>query len=106
MVDKRGLNSKKYFLILSSLIIFSILASFASAAITVTRPASNTNYSDTVFFNVTYVNGTDFSDARNATFFYNISGTWTKILVNVSCTAAPTAAGTGFCTGILTINVS
>lgn len=56
---------------------------FLNAAISVVLPINNTNvtgaFGPLVVFNVSYINGTDFSDATNATFYYNLSGIWTKI---------------------------
>lgn len=53
---------------------------YASAAITVVNPLSNTNWSNATMFNVTYTNITEFTDATNASFYYNTTPTtWTLI---------------------------
>jgi len=84
-------------------IIFLALLSFTSASRTVVSPASNTNYSAStlVVFNVSYVNGSDFTDAQNATFYYNLSGVWTYIGSTLDCNNGATF---GSCNG--TLNVS
>ena len=54
--------------------------SFASAGITIVAPANFSNHTTSVMFNVSYVNVTDgVTTPLNATFYYNLSGTWTKI---------------------------
>jgi PGF-pre-PGF domain-containing protein len=100
MINKKGLKGKALFLIVSSVILSFVFVSFVSATANVTSPANNTKYSSTAFFNITYINGTDFSDAINATVYYNYSGVWTRI-GNLSCTKS---AGLGYCSGNLTIN--
>ncbi|VVB83122.1 Uncharacterised protein [uncultured archaeon] len=80
---KEGINRKNIFslLIVFLFAIFSI--NFISSAITVVSPANYSNFTGAfgplVFFNVSYINGTDFTDATNVTFYYNLSGAWTKI---------------------------
>ena len=50
----------------------------ALAAITIISPLSGTNHSGlNILFNVTYVNATDYYNAMNATFYVNISGSFT-----------------------------
>ncbi len=91
-------------LLVFSLILFVALSNFASgAAITVVSPASNTNFSGSalVVFNVSYVNGSDYNDALNATFYYNLSGTWTYINFTTDCNNGATFASCN-----RTINIS
>ena len=83
--------------LLAFFIFFSILInlSFINAVITVISPANYTNYSGTsgnIVFNVSYVNGTDFNDAKNVTFYYNLSGTWTVIGSGLACSNGATFA--------------
>lgn len=94
---KKGSMKKKrlrgYFaLLVFSLILFVILSSFAGALINVTSPRNYTNYSNWVLFNVSYTNGTDFTDATNATFYYNLSGVWV-VIRNASVCHAPVGGG-------------
>jgi hypothetical protein len=42
-------------------------------------PPSGSNNSTSIFFNVSYMNGTNITDPRNASFWYNLSGVWTLI---------------------------
>ncbi len=77
-----------FFLILSTLTII-VLSNSVSALITVQSPLNYSNYTGAfgplVNFNVSYTNGTDFTDAKNATFYYNLSGVWTKIGSSTLC---------------------
>ena len=86
--------NKEYFLIIFSLILPLILISSISAAITIVSPASYTNWSGRtlVVFNVSYANGTDYNDALNATFYYNLSGVWTYIGFTTDCNNGATFA--------------
>ena len=94
---KPHIKSNFSLLLLALFIFFYILFSLTSvnAAITVISPANYTNYTSTsgsVVFNVSYVNGTDFNDAKNATFYYNLSGTWTVIGSAANCSNGATFA--------------
>lgn len=91
---------KQKFILGIFLFIFLILIlNFANAAISVTRPMNNTNWSGSAYFNVTYLNSTDFYNATNATFYYNLSGVWT-LLGSVNCSGGVIAA-IGYCNGTL-----
>ena len=68
--------------IFSFLIFISI--GFVSGVIEVRAPLNYTNFTSSATFNVSYTNGTDIVDASNATFYYNLSGTWT-VIGNVTC---------------------
>ncbi|HTY43840.1 MAG TPA: hypothetical protein VMC80_01215, partial [Patescibacteria group bacterium] len=93
------MEGKKFILSIFFLFVLLLIISFSSAAINVTKPISNSNWSGSAMFNVTYVNGTDFTDAKNASFYYNASGVWT-LLGNVSCNVS--GGGTlGYCNGTL-----
>lgn len=82
MENKNKLN--KYFIILSLLL--SILAlNFVSGAVSIVAPGSGTNNTGTITFNVSYVNGTDITTPQNATFYYNLSGTWTSVGIATTC---------------------
>lgn len=89
-------------LLVFSLILFVILSSFAGALINVTSPRNYTNYSNWVLFNVSYTNGTDFTDATNATFYYNLSGVWV-VIRNASVCHAPVGGGVTSCYANLSI---
>lgn len=80
---KKGFS--RYFVLILFLILFIEVTNFANAAITVVAPASNTNHTGTAVFNVSYVNATDITDAVNASFYYNISGSWTLIGSTLVC---------------------
>jgi len=97
---KKGIS---FTFILLFAIIFCI--NFVNSAITVVRPLNYTNFTGAfgplVVFNVSYVNGTDFTDAKNATFYYNLSGTWTKIGSTLDCN---NGAVFGSCNGTLNLS--
>ena len=76
--------------------------SFASGEVSVISPLNYTNHSGAVLFNVSYVNGTDFDDAINASFYYNLSGEWIFIFNSVDCSTAETI---GSCNGIFDVSV-
>jgi hypothetical protein len=86
LIEKRGHSEGKFLLILFG-ILFIFSLEFLSSAITIVSPANSTNFTGAfgplVIFNVTYLNGTDFTDAKNVTFYYNLSGVWTKIASSV-----------------------
>jgi hypothetical protein len=67
------------FLILAISLIAIVLALGESTKIT--SPASGSNYTSisSVLFNVSFINNSDITQPSNASFFLNISGTWTKI---------------------------
>jgi len=73
--------------------------SFVSAAVVVVAPESDTNHSTVAtIFNVTFVNGTDITidgvisqTSINATFFYNLSGTWTFLGNSSTCSVLPSS---------------
>lgn len=93
---RKGFIRKKYLLRIFSLIIFLTLIFSIDAAITIVAPANNTNFTGAFgplrTFNVSYINGTDFTDATNATFYYNLSGIWTKIGSTLICKGAPSGS--------------
>ena len=92
---KSNIKSNFFSLLLLALFIFFyILFSLipVNAAITVISPANYTNNTGTAIFNVSYINGTDFTDAKNATFYYNLSGTWTVIGSTTACSNGATFA--------------
>jgi hypothetical protein len=109
MVDKRGI-------LLFALIVFGVLVSinFVSAAVFVFAPGNNSNNSGTFLFNVSYINNTDIVTPINATFYYNLSGTWTVIgnttptggcdLDNQTCGVSLDT--TGLTSGYFSINVT
>ncbi len=70
------------------------LINIISATITVTSPVSYSNFSGSnlISFNVSYVNGTDFTDSKNATFYYNLSGVWTSIGTASVCSNTATSS--------------
>jgi len=80
---KEGINKKNIFSLLVVGLFLILSINFVSSAITVVSPVNYSNFSGAfgplVFFNVSYINGTDFTDAKNVTFYYNLSGVWTKI---------------------------
>lgn len=90
----------KFFLAVLFLFAIFFIGYVSANTITVVRPANNTNYSGTTVFNVSYVNGTDYSDARNATFYYNLSGVWTYLGFAGACANGATF---GSCNTTLTI---
>jgi PGF-pre-PGF domain-containing protein len=98
-VVKKEVIKKKFekkILIYPVFVLLLILTfSFISSAITVVRPLNNTNvtgaFGPLVVFNVSYLNSTEFTDATNVTFYYNLSGIWTRIGSSTSCSKA--AAG-------------
>jgi len=77
------MNRKNIFSLLVVGLFLILSINFVSSAITVVSPANYSNFSGAfgplVFFNVSYINGTDFTDATNVTFYYNLTGVWTKI---------------------------
>ena len=90
------------FILLGILFIFAILnTNFTNATISIISPANYTNHTGTAVFNVSYANGTDFDDAINASFYYNLSGTWTIIGSTTDCNNGATF---GSCNGTLDIS--
>lgn len=90
------------FVFLLTLFLVVVLSlNFVSPLKYIVTPANYTNYSGVVAFNVSYINGTDFTDATNATVYYNLSGVWTRIASTLDCN---NAALIGSCNG--TFNVS
>lgn len=83
------MRKNNFSLVLSSLFGIIFLISLVSAAITVVSPTTYSNYTGAfgplVSFNVSYINSTDFTDALNATFYYNLSGAWAKIGSSTNC---------------------
>ena len=105
MVSKNILGVVGIFLML-------IVLSNVSAAITIVAPATNSTNTGTAVFNVSYVNGTDFNTAVNATFYYNLSGSWTSIAVGI-CENGATASScnitfdiSGLIDGVYSINAT
>jgi len=88
-MEKRLIN---FAFLLISLLFVILSVSFVSATITIIAPANFTNHTGTATFNVSYVNGTDATDAVNATFYYNLSGTWTLIGTTTDCNNGATDA--------------
>lgn len=113
---KRGFGKKLFFLITFMFAVMFAINS-ASAAITVIYPLNYSNYTGAfgplVFFNVSYTNGTDFTDAVNATFYYNLTGVWTKLGSATVCSRGATASScnvslnlSGVTDGIYSINAT
>jgi hypothetical protein len=107
MVDIKNLS---LLVIIITLIFLGL--SFVSAAVTMIVPASNSNNSASTFFNVSYTNVTDLNSPVNATFYYNLSGTWTAI-GNTSATGGCDGAScnitldtSGLTDGFYSINAS
>lgn len=91
MVKKSSIK----FLVLFSLtlVAFALLVIAAAGdGILMQAPASGSNHTTTALFNVSFINGTDITIAGtivpaniNATFYYNLSGTWTRIGNSSEC---------------------
>ncbi len=60
-------------------ILMFLFLSFVTSTVTVESPTNGSANSTWFFFNVSFANGTDIQDPLNATFYYNLSGTWTEI---------------------------
>ena len=58
-----------------------IMLSGGALAVTFITPTSGTNYSNgtIITFNISYFNATDITNPLNATFYYNLTGTWNLI---------------------------
>lgn len=101
-------------LILAALTII-LLAYFVIAAagdgVKILSPSSGNGYSSRVgiLYNVSYTNVTDILSPQNATFFLNISGTWTAV-ANASCNSnnscAATVLNTTIPDGVYSINAT
>lgn len=101
MMKRDKIKSKIIFF--SGLIIFaSIFAWLVMAAagdnVRIISSASGTNMTSVLnrAFNVSFDNTTDIPNALNATFFFNISGTWTKV-GNTTATGCNVKAGLSSC---------
>jgi|GEM_PF-5254761 len=81
-------SRKEKLLILAAFFLGVFLVFLAQAEFAIVNPASNTNYTTTFFFNVTYTNVTDVTTPINASIYYN--GTF---LGNASVTCSSTACG-------------
>ena len=109
---------KREFLLLASFVLFGIFISvgFVSAAVEIVSPTNATNMSvaTAVLFNVTFLNGTDIfigdqdiSQANlNASFFANISGTWTSIGNSSTCVMIGASTTSAACWGTINITSS
>ena len=103
MIMKKTGMIKNKIVFLSAIIVFSsILAYLVIAAagdnvkvITLTSGTNMTSVTNRVF-NVSFDNTTDIPNALNATFFFNISGTWTKV-GNTTAAGCNVKAGLSSC---------
>lgn len=102
------------------IIIISLMAIVLALgeSVKITSPTSGSNYTSisSILFNVLFINGTDITQPSNASFFLNISGTWTKIgntstsngcqigQTNSSCAA--TITNTSIPDGVYSINAT
>jgi len=103
MEGKKELMRKEYFLLGVSVISLILLISVVSAAISVISPANNTKNKGYIAFNVTYINDSDFTDATNASFYYNLSGTW-QLIGNVSTCTKAVAGAVASCNASLNVS--
>jgi len=78
-MKKRGCKNNFSFAILFTITSTFLLIPLVSSAIIIASPVDSGNYTGSLLFNVTYVNVTDIATPLNATFYYNLSGTWTRI---------------------------
>jgi uncharacterized membrane protein YgcG len=78
-VSDKMVNKKEVLILFAFVFAVFVSLNFVSAAVEVTLPTNSSNHTGTAVFNVTYANNTDIVDPVNATFFYNLSGTWTAI---------------------------
>jgi len=107
---KMGISRKNIFSLLIVGLFIILSMNFISSAITVVSPANYSNFTGAfgplVVFNVTYLNGTDFTDATNVTFYYNLSGVWTKIGSAAPATGCSKAAAGSleFCNASLNLS--
>ena len=77
---------------------FLVVCSYGvSAGVNITSPVNDSNYSTSMWVNVTYPNGTGITDPVNATFYYNGTS-----IGNVSCGMSTTVAY-GECNGTISI---
>lgn len=82
----------KFGIFIVFLFLILINLGFVNAAVVVVSPVSNSNFTGTASFNVSYVNATDLVNAYNATFFYNLSGTWIEMGVATCNNGASTSS--------------
>lgn len=68
-----------------TILLFVISINFTGAVIKIVFPTNYSNYTGITSFNISYINGTDFNDSVNATFYYNRSGTWTFLNISTKC---------------------
>jgi len=88
MVKKSKIISISIFILAVIAFVWIVMATVGGGVI-ILSPASQNNYSTSAYFSVNYTNNTDISEPIYATFYYNLSGVWTKI--------GNTSSGTGGC---------
>lgn len=102
---------KKSIIVISLLGIVSLFAFFVMAAagdnVKIVSLASGTNQTSITnkLFNVSVDNVTDIPNPLNATFFFNISGTWTKV-GNTSAAGCNVKAGLSSCAVLLNATIA
>ena len=114
-VGNRGEFRENIFvLIFITGILFSL--NFVFASIVVLTPANSTNYSSSGLFNVSFANATDITiggsigqTTINASFYYNLSGSWV-LIGNSSACAVNACWGvldtSGLTAGVYSINAT
>ena len=72
-----------------------IVYALAGDGVKIISPTSGSNFTalSSTLFNVSFINGTDITEPSNATFYLNISGTWTPIgNTTIGCDVGATAS--------------
>lgn len=77
-MKRRGFNNILFVILFITTLTF-LLFPLVSSAVIIASPADSGNYTGSLLFNVTYINVTDITTPLNATFYYNLSGAWTRI---------------------------
>lgn len=78
MVEKSRVIGIGVFVLAVIAFVWIVMAA-AGDGVVILSPASGTNYSSSAYFSVNYTNNSDITNPQNATFYYNVSGNWTKI---------------------------
>jgi hypothetical protein len=78
-MQKKSLAVVSFFLI--SIFLAWLVLAASGDGVKIISPASGSNYTTItgILFNVSFINGSDITSPANASFFINLSGTWTKI---------------------------
>jgi PGF-pre-PGF domain-containing protein len=102
------MEKKVIFSILSVSVFFLIAGlSFIGASVTITSPVSGTGYSSSEIVNVSYINGTDFTDATTSIFYYSTDGVvWTPLPGAAPSCSIPAGTNTGYCGVNVTLGFS